>query len=270
MQQPVDAAVAIVRTRGPEPSILLMRRAERAGDAWSGHWSLPGGRCEAGDSDLLDTAIRELKEECGIQLSRDQMAEALPPTLARRRTGRFLLVAPFVFEIETEIPAQVDGKEAIGTAWLPQRIVQDPMQHRLMNAPARPPEELFPSIDLPGVPLWGFTYRLLVDWLGVAPRQGAAPGFKVAHRILEFLQLQGLTVQGPWYSMLPRAANESGPLHIARVNGPIPVLAVMEHLSAPGKCAAHVNRIEVRPEFIRVHGLDFEEYLIEAALPECV
>ena len=265
MQQPVDAAVAIVRTRGLEPSILLMRRAERAGDAWSGHWSLPGGRCEAGDNDLLDTAIRELHEECGIQLSRGQMIEALPPTLARRRAGRFLLVAPFVFEVDTELSAVVDGYEAIGTAWLPQSIVQDWLQHRLMNAPARPPEELFPSIDLPGVPLWGFTYRLLVDWLAVAPRQGTAPGFEVACRILDFLQSHGLTAKTPWYSMLPRTANELGPLHIARVNGPIPVVAVMDHLSLPGEWVAHVNRIEVRPEFIRIHGLEFEEYLIESA-----
>lgn len=264
--QPVDAAVAIVRTRAPDPSILLMRRAERPGDAWSGHWSLPGGRCEPADSDLLDTAIRETGEECGIQLSRAQMIEALPPTLARRRTGRFLLVAPFVFEIPTELPAQVDGTEAIATAWLPQSIVRDPLQHRLLNAPARPPEELFPSIDLPGVPLWGFTYRLLVDWLEVAPRQGTTPGFQVACQILEFLKLQGLTVQTPWHSPLPRAAHDLGPLHVARVSGSIPVNTVMEHLSAPGRYVAQVNRIEVRPEFTRIHGLEFEEYLIEAAL----
>ena len=65
-----EAAVAIVRTRGPDSTILLMRRAEREDDAWSGHWSFPGGRRDESDVDLLQTALRELWEECGIRLTR--------------------------------------------------------------------------------------------------------------------------------------------------------------------------------------------------------
>src|SRR5690349_16246332 len=99
MQKRADAAVTILRTRGPDPAILLMRRAERVGDAWSGHWSLPGGRCDDCDVDLLGTAVRELEEECGIRLGREQLSAELPPMMARRRTGPFLLVAPFVFEV---------------------------------------------------------------------------------------------------------------------------------------------------------------------------
>jgi hypothetical protein len=34
--------------------------------------------------------------------------------------------------------------------------------------------------------------------------------------------------------------------------------------SSLGAIGAKVNRIEVRPEYIRIHGLAFEEYLIEA------
>ena len=86
MREP-EAAVAIVRTLGPDPAILLMRRAEREGDAWSGHWSLPGGRREESDVDLLETALRELREECGIRLLREEVIATLPPTIARRRTG---------------------------------------------------------------------------------------------------------------------------------------------------------------------------------------
>src|SRR5262245_33353929 len=37
------AAVAIVLHDEPAPRVLLMKRAERAGDPWSGHISLPGG-----------------------------------------------------------------------------------------------------------------------------------------------------------------------------------------------------------------------------------
>ena len=41
------AAVAVVLTPDPD-SVLLIRRAERTGDPWSGHMALPGGRREAG------------------------------------------------------------------------------------------------------------------------------------------------------------------------------------------------------------------------------
>src|ERR1017187_4800527 len=44
-----EAAVAIVRARSPEESILLIRRTQRVGDPSSGHWSLLGGRRDLQD-----------------------------------------------------------------------------------------------------------------------------------------------------------------------------------------------------------------------------
>ena len=52
-----DAAVAIVHARDAAASVLLIRRAERESDPWSGHWSFPGGRREPEDGDLaVDTS----------------------------------------------------------------------------------------------------------------------------------------------------------------------------------------------------------------------
>ena len=95
-----EAAVAIVRTRGQDESILFIRRTEREDDSWSGHWSFPGGRRDPEDPDPLHTALRELEEECGIRLGREQMEAALPVVIARRKTGPYLPVAPFVFAVE--------------------------------------------------------------------------------------------------------------------------------------------------------------------------
>ena len=262
MQEP-EAAVAILRTCGPDSTILLIRRAHREGDAWSGHWSLPGGRRDEADIDLLATALRELEEECGIRLLREQLSEALPPMIARRRTGPFLLVAPFVFDIETELPTMLDATEAAGALWIPQSMLLDPARHSLQGVPGMPTEMRFPAIDLPGAPLWGFTYRLLVDWLGVVRCEGSNIGFAVARAVLEFLLSKGLVLRMPWQRRVAGNGEESGTVHVAGVCGAIPVRAVIEHLSAPGAYVAKVNRVEVRPEYVRIYGLEFEEYLIE-------
>jgi 8-oxo-dGTP pyrophosphatase MutT (NUDIX family) len=161
-----EAAVAIVWARAPEESILLIRRSEREGDPWSGHWSFPGGRRDSRDSDLLQTALRELEEECGVRLGREQMEAALEPATAGRKMGRQVLVAPFVFSVEHELPTVADPREAVEALWIPVRMLRDPARYAVQSVPGMPIEMQFPGIDLNGVPLWGFTYRLVTDWLG--------------------------------------------------------------------------------------------------------
>jgi 8-oxo-dGTP pyrophosphatase MutT (NUDIX family) len=163
-----DAAVAIVHARGAEESVLLIRRSERAGDSWSGHWSFPGGRCDPEDLDPLDTARRELAEECGIFLAREQMEAALPYTVARRLTPPYVMVAPFVFAVSAELPTVLEPREAAAALWVPLRDLRDPSRHELRPIAERPGATLFPCVELQGTPLWGFTYRLMAEWLGLS------------------------------------------------------------------------------------------------------
>ncbi|MDP9122742.1 MAG: CoA pyrophosphatase, partial [Acidobacteriota bacterium] len=59
----VEAAVALVLAGGgTELSLCVIRRAERAGDPWSGHLALPGGRASAADPDARAVAERETLE----------------------------------------------------------------------------------------------------------------------------------------------------------------------------------------------------------------
>src|SRR5262245_48876047 len=124
-----EAAVAIVEAGASPGSILLIRRAERESDSWSGHWSLPGGRREAKDPDLLETALRELAEECGIQLPRELLVSALPLTFARRKVGPYLLVAPFLLHVEVELVTELDPREAVDAIWMPLATLLDPARH---------------------------------------------------------------------------------------------------------------------------------------------
>jgi len=163
-----EAAVAILHAREPEESVLLIRRAERENDPWSGHWSFPGGRREPEDPGLLHTALRELEEECGIHLGPERLEAALQPMLAGRKTGRFLLVAPFLFRVEGQLPTTLDPREAVEALWAPLTVLRDPARHCLQSVPGQPKEVMFPAVELNGVPLWGFTYRLITDWLGLS------------------------------------------------------------------------------------------------------
>src|SRR6266403_5743366 len=61
------AAVALVLLEGPQGlEILLIKRAERGDDPWSGQIALPGGRYEGGDRDPEATAVRGTGEGRGV------------------------------------------------------------------------------------------------------------------------------------------------------------------------------------------------------------
>jgi 8-oxo-dGTP diphosphatase len=254
-----EAAVAMVQAHVQRKSILLIRRAEREGDSWSGHWSFPGGWRHASDRDPLCTAIRELEEECGVRLAREQMERALPPTLARRKVGRYVLVAPFVFRVEREFATVLNPGEAVEALWVPLSLLLDPAQHALRPVPGRPAALLFPGVVLNGVPLWGFTYRLITDWLELGPSRQPIDlaGFEAAGLVLQFLLSQGLTEKQGWTDCAEA-------VKCAAVTGAIPVDAVVAHFSRPGQYFTAMNCLEVRPEYVRVAGPAWEEYFIYA------
>jgi 8-oxo-dGTP pyrophosphatase MutT (NUDIX family) len=94
------AVAAILRSSGLDTEVLLIRRAERSGDPWSGHMAFPGGHHEPSDVDLRATAMRETLEEVSLDLREHEYLGQLDEVRAMVR-GRFvgMTITPYVFAL---------------------------------------------------------------------------------------------------------------------------------------------------------------------------
>jgi 8-oxo-dGTP pyrophosphatase MutT (NUDIX family) len=97
------AVAAIVRQAENDTEVLLIRRAERQGDPWSGHMAFPGGHHEPSDVDLRATAIRETLEEIGLDLREHEYLGQLDELAAVAR-GRLvgMTITPHVFALRAD------------------------------------------------------------------------------------------------------------------------------------------------------------------------
>jgi 8-oxo-dGTP pyrophosphatase MutT (NUDIX family) len=160
-----QAAVAVVLAPQPDgrPSVLLIRRAERDGDPWSGHMALPGGRRDAADADLLATATRETREEVAVVLERAHLLgelDDLRPLSAPRR----ILVRPFVFGIASQ-PRTVASSEVAGLAWAGlDELVASAGSTDVMHLGAL---RTMPCYRVGADVVWGMTQRILEPFLAL-------------------------------------------------------------------------------------------------------
>ena len=157
------AAVATILRDGPEGAeVLLIRRASRAGDPWSGHMAFPGGREDPADRDLLATALRETHEEVGLDL--EKAARPLGrlddvPAIARgRRVG--MTIAPFVFALQHERPL-VTNEEVEEVLWAPLGPLVRGEADTHVGYDVQGQHLELPGYDVRGRVVWGLTYRML-------------------------------------------------------------------------------------------------------------
>src|SRR5574340_1482299 len=85
------AAVMII-VFGNEPMVLMTERPKTM-NHHAGEISFPGGTWEEKDSDLLETAIRETREELGVEISRSMIIGQLKP-VTTLNSG--FVITPFI------------------------------------------------------------------------------------------------------------------------------------------------------------------------------
>jgi 8-oxo-dGTP pyrophosphatase MutT (NUDIX family) len=157
------AAVAVVLTPDPD-AVLLIRRADREGDPWSGHMALPGGRKDLSDDDLVETVIRETREEVGVTLGRDQLIGCLDDVAPRTPVLPPIAIRPFVFLLPSR-PKLTLNPEVASSRWvhLDQLLHPETFQPVLLDIRGETRE--FSAYQLEDAVVWGMTERILTGLL---------------------------------------------------------------------------------------------------------
>ena len=163
----IRAAVAVVvRERDAGVGVLLIHRAERRGDPWSGQMAFPGGRVEEADQSGLHAAIRECREEIALDLERDaavlgNLSDATPRGHGRR-IG--MVIEPHVFELRGEPDLHLND-EVQDVVWVPLAFVEDRSNRSSLLWWRGIIPIWLPCYRYRGFLIWGLTLRILEELL---------------------------------------------------------------------------------------------------------
>jgi 8-oxo-dGTP pyrophosphatase MutT (NUDIX family) len=163
------AAVALIIRAGDNgaPELLFIKRSEYPADPWSGQVAFPGGREEAADPTLADTAIRETREETGIDLVRDGTVIGTLDDL-RPNTVRLpaVIVRPYVVLLNRFEPLVLSDEVALAF-WIPLEAFKDAPAWRDTNVLARGVQMNRRAFHHQGQVIWGMPERILAQLLAL-------------------------------------------------------------------------------------------------------
>jgi 8-oxo-dGTP pyrophosphatase MutT (NUDIX family) len=138
--------------------VVLTRRTETV-EHHRGQISFPGGAEEPGDQSLLETALRETKEELGIQPEDARLLGPLSPIV----TVTDFYVAPFAAAIPQPYVFSPAENEIAEVIEVPLGALQDPRVKEERRLPGRDEPVLFYRHGQHVI--WGATARILAELL---------------------------------------------------------------------------------------------------------
>lgn len=165
-----EAAVALILREGARGlEVLFIQRAVVEGDPWSGQIALPGGRRDEGEADLLDTVVRETREETGIDLrTAGEVFGPLDELRPRTPVLPPVIVRPYVARLLAE-PTFAPSDEVASVFWAPVADLFDPANTRETRVRTRGTFWIWrEAIHYDGRVIWGLTERILRTFEEVA------------------------------------------------------------------------------------------------------
>jgi len=159
------AVTLLLREAQGAAEVLIIKRAERDGDPWSGHLALPGGRAEPQDADLLATAARETHEEIGIDLlAEGRFIGQLPLITPNAPRLPQIEITPLV-ALAPPHPSIRLSEEVDEIFWLPiGQLKQDGLSEVYAMRFGEVVKK-WPAYASQRGPIWGITERILTSFL---------------------------------------------------------------------------------------------------------
>jgi 8-oxo-dGTP pyrophosphatase MutT (NUDIX family) len=156
----IDSAVVIpvYRTRDGELHIVMILR--NPGGVHGGQIAFPGGKHDPVDETMLDTALRELREELGLIVPREDILAELPMEQTRTTGYR---VFPYVARIAVPEQWQIAEREIAELFDVKLSDLTRPGAHDKMidRFPTWQKAEQVSFYQIGSHRLWGLSYRIL-------------------------------------------------------------------------------------------------------------
>jgi 8-oxo-dGTP pyrophosphatase MutT (NUDIX family) len=153
------AAVLMLIVQRSEPAILFTRRTEHL-SRHAGQVSFPGGRASDGDRSLVDTALRETREEVGITPDFVSVAGFLEPY----ETGTGYAILPVVGLLREGFALVPETNEVAEIFEVPLAFLLDPANRQRRSNEWQGRKREFYAFQYHDHYIWGATAAILVNF----------------------------------------------------------------------------------------------------------
>jgi 8-oxo-dGTP pyrophosphatase MutT (NUDIX family) len=153
------AAVLLLVVNHAEPTVVFTQRTAHLADH-AGQIAFPGGRCDDCDANPVETALREAREEIGLEAGRVQVLGRLP----EYRTSTGYAVTPVVGWAEPPLTYTPDPHEVADVFEVPLAFLLDARNHRYESAFYRGRMRHYWAMPYGERFIWGATAGMLVTF----------------------------------------------------------------------------------------------------------
>jgi len=162
------AAAGTIANATAGAEVLFIKRSERRGDPWAGHVAFPGGRAEPSDPSLTGVAVREAREEVGIDLERGgRVLGSLPRVRPLSTRLPPIAVTPFVAIAPKGAAVRPDPSEVEDAFWMPLVALKSAGPLAVVRREVEGEIREWPAYAAPRGPIWGITERILSGFLAL-------------------------------------------------------------------------------------------------------